>query len=95
MPPRVQFFLWLMSKAKILTRDNLSKRSVDDPSCVFCGEEEYASHLFFSCVVAKRAWEMLSVVLGVQVGSSYESIAKLWFCNKKYGICNVFTSAVC
>jgi hypothetical protein len=38
---------------------------------------------------------MLSVVLGVQVGSDYESIAKMWLCNKKFGICNVFTSAVC
>jgi hypothetical protein len=38
---------------------------------------------------------MLSVVLGVQVESDYESIAKMWLCNKKIGICNVFTSAVC
>jgi hypothetical protein len=35
-PPRVQLFLWLLSKNKILTRDNLGKRRrVDDPSCVF------------------------------------------------------------
>jgi hypothetical protein len=25
-PPRVQIFLWLLSKNKLLTRDNLSKR---------------------------------------------------------------------
>jgi predicted GNAT superfamily acetyltransferase len=68
---------------------------VDDPSCLFYGEEESVAHLFFDCVVANRVWEMLSVVLGVQVGSDYESIAKMWLCNKKFGICNVFTSAVC
>jgi hypothetical protein len=36
-PPRVQFFLWLVSKDKILTRDNLGKRrSVSAPTCLFC-----------------------------------------------------------
>jgi hypothetical protein len=36
MPPRVQFFLWLLSKNKILTRDNLEKRRpLDDNTCVF------------------------------------------------------------
>jgi hypothetical protein len=85
-----------MSKDKMLTRDNLSKkRRVGDTSCLFCGEEEFVSHLFFGCVVAKRAWEVLSVVLGVQVGANYESMTKLWLCNKKYAICNVFNSAVC
>ena len=33
-PPRVQFFLWLLSKNKLLTQDNLAKRrKVDDPTC--------------------------------------------------------------
>ena len=36
-PPRVQVFLWLLSKNKLLTRDNLSKRSeVSNKSCLFC-----------------------------------------------------------
>jgi hypothetical protein len=36
-PPRVQYFLWLLSKNKLLTRDNLSKRrKVEDPTCLFC-----------------------------------------------------------
>ena len=35
-PPRVQCFLWLLSKNKVLTRDNLSKRrKVEDTSCLF------------------------------------------------------------
>jgi hypothetical protein len=94
-PPRVQFFLWLMSKDKILTRDSLGRRRrLDDQTCLFCGEESVA-HLFFGCVVARRAWEVLSAVLGVQVGYNFESVAKLWLCNKKFGMCNVFTSAVC
>jgi hypothetical protein len=40
-------------------------------------------HLFFDCVVAKRAWEMISVVFGIETGRDYDSIAKMWLCNKK------------
>jgi hypothetical protein len=36
---------------------------------------------------------VISLVFGVKVGADYESIAKLWLCNKKFGICNMFTSA--
>ena len=47
-PPRVHFFLWLLSKNKVLTRDNLSKRKkLDDVSCFFCCEKESVLHLFF------------------------------------------------
>ena len=49
-PPRVQFFLWLLSHNKILTRDNLQKRrDVSDPTCLFCSEQESIRHLFFEC----------------------------------------------
>lgn len=35
-PPRVQIFLWLLSKNKLLTRDTLVKRrEVPDKSCIF------------------------------------------------------------
>ena len=47
-PPRVQIFLWLLSKNKILTRDNLAKRQkVDTVSCLLCSEHESVQHLFF------------------------------------------------
>jgi hypothetical protein len=56
-PTRVQFSLWLVSKDKILTRDNLGKRRVmDDPSCLFCNKPETVNHLFFECVIARRIW---------------------------------------
>jgi hypothetical protein len=62
-PPRVQFFLWLVSKDKILTRDNLGKRRhVSDPTCLFCLEQESISHLLFFCVVAQRTWSVISCV---------------------------------
>jgi hypothetical protein len=95
-PPRIHFFLWLLSNNKLLTRDNLEKRKkLDDASCIFCSDKETIAHLFFDCIVAKRAWTVISRIIGMQVGESYESIAKLWLCNKKFGITNMVTSAVC
>jgi hypothetical protein len=45
-------------------------------------------------VVAKRAWQLVSESIGFQVGVDYESITKLWLCNKKFGVINMITSAV-
>lgn len=68
-PPRVQYFLWLLSKKRLLTRDNLGKRrKADDPSCLFCVEQESVNHLFFHCAVARRLWAVLSSIFDVQLG---------------------------
>jgi hypothetical protein len=49
-PPRVYFFLWLLSKNKLLTRDNLEKRKrVYDKTCLLCNEMETVRHLFYDC----------------------------------------------
>jgi hypothetical protein len=66
---------------------------LDDSSCLFCTQGESFNHLFFS-VVSRNAWKVVSVVLGLEVGNNFESIAKLWLCNKKFGIANIFASAV-
>jgi hypothetical protein len=93
-PPKVHFFLWLVSKNKLLTRDNLEKRrKVEDTSCLFFAEKESVFHLLFECVVAKR--ELVSDVVEYKLGCDYESIAKLWLCNTKFGVINILTSAVC
>jgi hypothetical protein len=48
--PRIHFFLWLMSKNKILTRDNLEKRRrVEDLTCLFCAERIYSSSAIRLC----------------------------------------------
>jgi hypothetical protein len=53
-PPRVHIFLWLMSKGKLLTRDNLVKRKhLNDKSCLFCSEEESIYHLFSTAVLLR------------------------------------------
>jgi hypothetical protein len=94
-PPRVQLFLWLLSKNKILTQDSLDKRRrVDDHSCVFCSELETTNHFLFECVMAWRAWEVISEVHGVQIKSSYESVAGKWMYNKWFGVVNMVSSFV-
>jgi hypothetical protein len=56
-PPRMHFFLWLLSQNKIMTRDNVAKRKkVEDKRCLFCTKEETPHHLFFGCVVASQIW---------------------------------------
>jgi hypothetical protein len=49
--------------------------------------KETIHHLFFDCVIARRAWELVSEALGVQTGKDFESVAKLWICNKKVFHC--------
>jgi len=60
-PPRVQFFLWLLSNNRVLTRDNVAKRKkVADCSCLFCAENESVTRLFFHCCVAENVWGLIS-----------------------------------
>jgi hypothetical protein len=65
---------------------------LSDSLCLFCSEET-VDHLFFECVVAKRSWELVSEIMGVNVGSDYVSMVKLWLC-KKIGIINMVTAAL-
>jgi len=94
-PPRVQFFLWLLANNRVLTRDNLAKmREVNDPTCFFCDEKESVSHLFFHYCVAKHVWEFISVWLNRVVGTDFEFVASLRIANKNFMVCNTVTSAV-
>jgi hypothetical protein len=82
-PPRVHFFLWLLTQNKVLIRDSVSKRKhVEDSSCLFCCEMETVHHLFFDCVVAKQMWLEIFACVDLNNGSCFESIGKLWFSNK-------------
>jgi len=94
-PPRVHFFLWLVINNRALTRDNLAKRrKVEDENCLFCLERETIRHIFFDCVVAKSCWNIVSDVLGFQVGGSMLDIGKFWLSDKRHCVTNMITSAV-
>jgi hypothetical protein len=94
-PPRVQFFLWLVSHNRLLTRDDLQKqREVNDKSCLFCSELESVSHLLFDCFVLKHVWLVIPDILNMNIGGSYESVAKFWVANKKHVVTNFISAAV-
>jgi hypothetical protein len=63
-----------MSNNRLLTRDNLEKRSLDDKRFMFCNEAESIHHIFFGCVVVSQAWEVVSKI----VGFSLEVIMNQW-----------------
>jgi hypothetical protein len=64
-PPKIKFFMWLLTNDAILTRDNLVKRKwVGDPSCLFCDSAESVDHLFFQCPVAKVIWSIVAKCFG-------------------------------
>jgi hypothetical protein len=66
-PPRVQILLWLITKNKALTRNNLAKRrEVTDKTCLFCNEAEFVKHLFFECCVAKEIWARITDILDLR-----------------------------
>jgi hypothetical protein len=54
--------------------------------------DKEGQHLFFECVLTKKAWEVISAVAGFSLGFDYESIAKLWLCIKRFGVINVISS---
>jgi len=77
-PPRVHIFLWLLSKNRLLTRDNLAKRRhVDDKTCLFYAEPESINHWFFECCVTKVLWSFLHDCLELNGNLSYEFMASL------------------
>ena len=79
-PPRVQFFLWLLSKNRLVTRDNLAKRrEIRDATFLFCSESETIMHVFFEWCVAGWVWEIISDFLGLSLGQDFESVARYWF----------------
>lgn len=93
-PPRLHVFLWLLINNKLLTRDNLNKRqSLEDLTCLFCGEPESCSHLFFECVVAREMWRNISIPSNSGIPSDILDIANLWISNKTHVVQNIVRTA--
>jgi hypothetical protein len=93
-PPRVQIFLWLLSQNKIMTRDNLRHRGIQETlKCELCSELESVKHLFFDCLVSRLLWSVVQEIFDVEI-VDYLSLASKWLCNKKFEQLNVVSSAV-
>ncbi|KAJ4757296.1 Cyst nematode resistance protein-like protein [Rhynchospora pubera] len=51
-------FLWLLSKRRLLTRDNLVLKGWEgDPRCCYCYSLETIDHLMFRCNQTARIWD--------------------------------------
>lgn len=62
-PLKIKFFLWLVSRGSILTRDVLKARlGKDNGTCLFCARQESIDHLLFSCSLARYIWRVFSAV---------------------------------
>jgi hypothetical protein len=80
LPHKIKVFLWLVLHNKILTRDNLRKRSWKGPlNYVFCGLSESIDHLLFQCSVARFMWRIIQTALDLtSVPYNVENIFGPW-----------------
>jgi hypothetical protein len=60
----------------------------------FCSKEEIVEHLFFSCIVATRIWEIVSEFFSTSIGLDYLSVARFWIANKKHMALNSICAAI-
>ena len=62
-PPRVKFYVWLLSQGRLQCKANLArKRIVEGPVCDIChAADEMAHHVIFGCSAAKQFWEATQI----------------------------------
>ena len=82
-----------VKRIKVLTRENLTRKNLDDTNCVFCSEKESVEHIFFECVVAKQLWQEIFDTIDFNCCQNFEYIGSMWLCNKRFLIVNMLTSA--
>jgi zinc-binding in reverse transcriptase len=76
--------LLLVHKNRILTKDNLlKKKRLEDPKCIFYGEDKTVHHLFVKCSIASCLW------LCICNYNNYNSINDLWFIDVLFSYKNI------
>lgn len=80
MPSRIKFFVWLLLRNSILTKDNLLKHGwVGDPGCPFCGRNESIDHLFLQCSMAKMLLNILKFAFSLfDIPDSLNDLMNVW-----------------
>ena len=68
MPTKVGFFAWEASWGRILTLDQIKRRSITLANrCFLCEEEEETvEHLLLNCTKTKVLWNLFLAIVGVQ-----------------------------
>eukprot|EP00253_Pinus_taeda_P034761 PITA_34761 len=77
--PKVNFFFWTLVHNKLLTGDNLMKKSITGPHrCDLCRRSsETARHLFMDCKFAKEVWGLILQELHIPA-PTYNSAADIF-----------------
>ena len=87
-PPKVSFFAWEATWAKVLTLDDLRRRGWCLANrCFLCqSEEEFIDHILIHCVKTRGLWNLLFSLFGVFwvfPFSVKETFRMIWsFCGK-------------
>lgn len=93
-PPKNHVFLWLLVNNKVVTRENLGKRTTTaNASFLFCNETETVQHRFFFNCVAKHLWSVFAKFFLCDMPRSPLDIIQLWSQDKKNDIFNLVCSA--
>ena len=65
LPQKIKIFSWQLILDRLPSGQVLaSRQGPSDGLCALCGMAEDASHMFFSCSLAKFAWSVLRQILG-------------------------------
>jgi hypothetical protein len=91
LPQKIKVFIWLVVRNKILTKDNLKKRSWHGSSeCCFCGGLESIEHLFFKCSIARFVWRVIQIALNLDfIPKSIGELCDRWLNKSKDRISNL------
>ncbi len=96
-PAKVQIFVWLALKKRLLTTDNLAKRGWSGSElCVLCGSEnETVDHILLNCVYTRFvAWWVLGVMDHEGAGDDVRSVWEKGMLRGSPGAVNVRLASV-
>jgi len=103
--PSAQYFAWRTILNRVATEDNIRRRgtTLQDTLCALCGlEEETVSHLFFTCNIANKVWNMCNRWVGVstthhnQSCVHFQNFFMLHFNNKRNNLWKgLWISVIC
>jgi hypothetical protein len=79
-PLKIKIFIWLFTKNKILTKDNLFKRGwrKGKANCQFCDQTETLQHLFFDCPLARLLWNIVKCALNINPVLNRQDLFGSW-----------------
>lgn len=92
-PQRIEVFLWLILKDRILSKEILKNRNWQgNVNCAWCGCLETTKHIFHECQVATFTWRVIqmdlaSLILPKNSGVMFGD----WLCSFKKNDRNLIT----